>query len=449
MKFQELFTHTSCSETEARTYSALELYLNPGSPSGWSSHREGISTVYNPDFYTGNGAEKPRRLQILDFPFFVVDRQELEIFEANPSAHLRQFFSQTDDTDEAAHLRVILHPDALRQLPIKRKPDGIIQAYLTVATRTVLTTYEHAPIFLKLDYPGIIGRCPRRLDRPQLHTSTFFSQTFDEWWDLGLFSDAFGYLPESFAMLWKFDADEDAVGLIGREFTPRPLVNDRRICIPFFALPSCNQACPDEPSLLTQIIRLNTSTTVTSRDVFLQITGLIFEAIQSLFAWGQTSDRTLTKYRLIHDCHGQNLLLELDEQGKPRRVIFRDFQHIYPVVYDDSASVDSLVGHNPFAKILNLLMDPDYVPCKLSQLIDHKLGKYVIEQLVDEFCAHFDCDRDMLITEIRSQFLTLLGELHTLLPKDRWYRRSDGMEYDQYGRIRLVKGEGTPLLRDF
>ncbi len=184
------------------------------------------------------------------------------------------------------------------------------------------------------------------------------------------------------------------------------------------------------------------------RNVFLHITRLIFEAVQSLFAWGQTSNGTLTKYRLMHDCHGQNLLLELDGKGMPCRIIFRDFQHMYPVVFDDSASVDGLVDRNPFVKILDLRMEPDYVPRKLSQLIDHKLGVYVIQRLIDEFCAHFECRRDMLIADIRSQFRTLLRELHVLLPKDRWYRRSDGMEYDKRGRIRLVQGEGVPLLRE-
>ncbi len=334
MKLQQLFTHATCSEAEAHRYSTLELYLDPGSPSGWSSHREGISDAYNPDFYTGNGTGKHRGLRHLDFPFFVVNRKELDMFEANPSAHLRRFFSQADDEDEAAHWRVILHPDALKQLPITRIPDGFVHAYLTVATRTVLTAYENTPIFLKLDYPGIIGRCPRRLDLPQLYTSTFFSQTLDEWSEAGFLSETFGYLPESFGMLWKFNANQAAIGIIGREFVSRPHVDKHRICIPFFALPSHDYAGPDEPSLLTQIIQLNSSTSVKPHDIFLHITRLIFKAIQSLFAWGRTSDGTLTKYRLIHDCHGQNLLLELDGQGMPDRIIFRDFQHMYPVVFD-------------------------------------------------------------------------------------------------------------------
>ncbi len=446
MKLYQLLMPTTCPETEARNYSALELYLNPGSPSGWSSHRKGISALYNPDFYSGNGSGQRRELQAPDFPFFLLDRQELDIFEAHPSPHLRRFFIQQAGT--AKQFRVALHPDALKQLSIARPPDGMVQAYLTVATRTVLTAEGDTPIFLKFDYPGIIGRCPRRLGVAELHTSAFFSRTFDEWSKAGFFSKAFGYLPESLGLLWKFDPDQEAVGLIGREFLPRPFVKERRIRIPFFSLASRDRANPDEPSLLTQIVHLNSSASMTACDVFLQITGLIFQAIHSLFAWERTPDGGLTKYRLAHDCHAQNILLELDSKGMPCRIIFRDFQHMYPVVFDDSAGMEGLLDRNPFAKILDLRMEPDYVPRKLSQLVDHKLGEYVIHPLIDEFCAHFGSRRESLIDEIRKQFHSQLGELHALLPQDRWYRCSDGMGYDRRGRIRLVQGEGIPLLRE-
>lgn len=447
MKLHQLFIQATCPEEEAHTYSALELYLGLGSPSGWSSHRKGISTAYNPDYYNGNGTGEHQTLRLLDFPFFMVNRQELNTFVANPSAHLLRFFSYV--IPETTQMRVILHPDALKQLPIIRKPDGMIHAYLTVATRTVLTAYDHAPLFLKLDYPGIIGRCPRRLDLPQLHTSTFFSHTLDEWSQAGFLSKTFGYLPESVGLLWKFAANQPAVGLIGREFVPRPHVNEHRFCIPFFALPSHDRAHPDEPSLLTQIIRLTTSTSRMPRDVFLHITALIFEAIRSLFQLGQSPNGNAPgKFRVVHDCHAQNVLLELNREGMPCRIVFRDFQHFYPVIFDDSSGVGTLVDRNPFCKILDLRTEPDYVQRKISQLIDHKLSMYTIRPLIDDFCENFECDRNILLGQVRHQFHTILAELHAILPKGRWYRRSDGMEYDQRGRIRLVQGEGMPLLRE-
>ena len=118
------------------------------------------------------------------------------------------------------------------------------------------------------------------------------------------------------------------------------------------------------------------------------------------------------------------------------------------MILDDEEHSAELVDQNPFAKILDICKEPGYVPRKISQLIDHKLGMYVIKQLVNEICANFECRQEGIIAQIRSQFREILVDLHGVLPKGTWYRRSDGMEYDALGRIRLVQGEGSPLLRE-
>jgi hypothetical protein len=236
--------------------------------------------------------------------------------------------------------------------------------------------------------------------------------------------------------------------MIGRETQVRPLLDERSIYIPFFALPTEDCSSPQDPTLLTQIICAHATGSVTPGDVLLHITGLIFEALGSLFERRPMAGASETdKFRVVHDCHGQNILLELDATGYPRRIVFRDFQHMYPVVLDEGDRADYLQAQNPFCKMLDTQQDPEHVRRKISQLVDCKLGVYVIERLVDDFAATFDCDRDDVIANIRQQFQDRLGLICEILPEGVWYRRSDGIELDEHGRIRLEQGPGKPLLR--
>lgn len=269
MELEYLLSCSGYTADWAQTYAELEIYLNPGSLSGWTSHRPGISERLNPDYYIKTAAASPQRLDPLSFPWYRPAEEYLCTLSANPSSQMRQFL-KLQSADEG--LGIIIHPDAPKKLPINREPDGYIQAYLTGSTRTVLTTTEN-PVFLKLDYPGIIGRCPRRLEFPQLYQDTYFSNRFDEWSKAGLLTQQFGYLPETIGVAWKLDGGKAVVGMIGREAVPRPEIEPRGIYIPFFALPARDVSRPEDSSLLTQIIRRHTSTAITPQDVFLQIIG--------------------------------------------------------------------------------------------------------------------------------------------------------------------------------
>lgn len=428
----------------AQTYAELEIYLNPGSLSGWTSHRPGISERFNPDYYIKTASLSRQRLDPLNFPWYRPVEEYLCLLSANPSPQMWQLLKQGADHG----LGLVIHPDAQKKVPIKPEPREYIPAYLTGSTRTVLTATDN-PVFLKLDYPGMIGRCPRRLEFPQLYQGTYFSNRFDKWSEAGLLAQQFGYLPETIGIAWKLDGGKAVVGMIGREAVPRPEMEPRGVYIPFFALLARDVSRPEDSSLLTQIIRYNTSAAVTPRDVFLHITSLIFRALQSLFDRQRTPENTgIDKYRIVHDAHSQNILLELDPASHPRRIIFRDFEHVYPVILDESDNIDYLEEANPYCKILDFRQDPEYVTRKISQLIDTKLGRYVIQQLLNDFTTNFDCKQDDLIADIRTQFRTSLRVIHEVLPKGVSYRRSDGVEYDEQGRIWLVQGSGSPLLRE-
>jgi hypothetical protein len=121
-------------------------------------------------------------------------------------------------------------------------------------------------------------------------------------------------------MLWRSAAGDTDIGMIDRETQPRPILDKRRGYVPFFAaLTTADCSSRQDPKLLAQIMRTPTTGSVTPGDLFLHITGLIFEALGLLFERRRMlNHRLFDKFRLLHDCHGQNVLLELDRTGYPR-----------------------------------------------------------------------------------------------------------------------------------
>lgn len=445
MKLEHLLHSASSAEQWAQTFAWLEQYLNPGSPSGYSSHRVGISDEYNPDHHRQRGADLKLPPRPVHFPYYSVGQDDLQIMPANPSPELLRFLG--DSATPGLPVRFVAHPDELKMRPICRKQEGEVAAYLTASTRTVLAATGD-PLFLKLDYSGMIGRCPRRLDLPELCQSAFFSTRLDAWSQAHLLSPSFAFLPESIGILWKSGADGSDIGMIARETQPRPQLADRSIYVPFFALYTPDCSSPQDPTLLVQIIRAHTTSGVTPHDLILHMTGLIFEAVHALLKRQRSGDRQRDKFRNLADCHGQNLLLELDGAGYPRRVILRDLQHLYPLVLDDGDVVDYLDELNPFCKVLDMRREPGYVSQKASQLIDGKLGGYVIKPLLAEFAAHFGGTGAKITADVRAQFRHKLGLACEILPQGVWYRRTDGIELDARGRIRLEQGQGAPVLRE-
>ncbi len=426
----------------AKRYAQCELYLNPGSPSGYSKVKEGISEPFNPMNYLPKPRAYYRRIEPLNFPWYWVDRSNLDYLEANPSSEMLEFLGKAQDGDNNK-LKFVIHADAKDRLLPGHKPNGWTPAYLTAATRTVITASSH-PLFLKLHYDKMIGRCPRRLEQLDLQQSLFYSARFDEWSKAGLLSKTFAFLPETVGLLWR--TDNDTIGLIGREFIPRPAVEGQHIMIPFFALPTKDRGCRESPTLLTQIISWNSSAGCNPQDVFFHITRLIFESLQSLFARQERpGNNGADKCRLLHDSHAQNLLLEMDNKGYPQRVIFRDLSHLYPIVLDESDRID-FVQENLYGKVLDIRQNPGYTVKKMSQLIDCKLGVYVIKPLIANFATSFGYRRKDIVAEVRTQFRQVLGPICDVLPRGLWFQRK-GSDYDEHGRTILEEGKGLPLLR--
>jgi len=89
---------------------------------------------------------------------------------------------------------------------------------------------------------------------------------------------------------------------------------------------------------------------------------------------------------------------------------------MYPVVLDEADRVDYLADKNPCCRVLDIRQEPGYVYKKISQLVDCKLGVYVIKRLVDEFTVSFECSQEDIIADVRGQFREKLGLIYEILP---------------------------------
>lgn len=235
-------------------------------------------------------------------------RERISVFEADPSNSLRQHYVRPDGVLFAVHPETwsssgIDHLDELRALP-RGEP---IRVAPTASTRTVFTAGDGGdvpPHFLKLHYPRRISRFNRRLRRKNIHNSVKGSSDL-----ANVCLDRFAYLPD--VLGYTFGNGGNPWGFLVREATPRPIVNDRFL-IPCFALYAGDLKHAGHPPLLVQMIeRLGVEPESFVVDEIM---------IPILECWA----KVVRERGILLECHAQNVLLEIDGNFRPLRIVHRD-----------------------------------------------------------------------------------------------------------------------------
>lgn len=239
-------------------------------------------------------------------PTFLVPKSEVHVIRADPDPKLERAFVQTDG------VFVPIHPDirddpAIPFLPaVTRYPAGrSFGVQPTASTRTVLVGDPPGPFFLKLHLPRRISRFVRRLRWVSVQFSVMISADLREFR-----CEGFGYLPETIGIAIGDRAT--GWGAVVREWQPRPALDSDRILIPAFALFGHDRRRPTDPQLLKQLIDRHQADPLTF------VTDIIVGPL--IRQWCQA-------YRergIIFGSHAQNVLMELDLDYRPTRLIHRD-----------------------------------------------------------------------------------------------------------------------------
>jgi len=238
-----------------------------------------------------------------DLPSFLVPRERCSIFLADPSKNLRTTYDR--DT-----IPFRFHPELLginddQFIELKRCKEGkAIPVVPTSSTRTVLSLAV-PPHFIKLHLPKRISRFNRRLRTSSVEYSVSISRDLEK-----VTFNQFAYLPETIGIAYDRNG---GFGFLVREISPRPLEQDRFL-IPYFSLYSQDTKKSGDKPLLVQMIDLRGE----------DPTSFVLEKILSplIRAWCVV----LKERGILLESHGQNVLLEIDHDLNPNRVVHRDFQ---------------------------------------------------------------------------------------------------------------------------
>lgn len=351
MKIEYLTQHLE----DPRTFLYLERYVTEG------------SRTYSPFAHQSEGDPKYHPASDTDsfeIPCLKIPKEKIIIYLDNPNAKLLTNYIQKDVVLFPVHPEIFEDDNIAFVKELRKYPSTSIWVAPTASTRTVMTmakTKHLSPHFIKLHYPRRISRFIRRLRTNNIQNSIETSK------DLREFAPPkFGFLPETIGMA--YGSDPEAWGFIIREMIPRPVREEKHFLIPLFALYSQDLKNPEDVPFLVQLIQ------------FLHEDPLTFTLNHIMKPIIQIWCTALRERGILFEMHGQNLLLELDTQFFPSRMIYRDLD-----VYVDQEIRKKHQLHMHFPKSHLITSDRESIfSLKYDAFIGHHLFDY-LASLLDQF----------------------------------------------------------------
>jgi hypothetical protein len=314
-------------------------------------------------------------------PFAFVRKETVEIFESNPSRNVRDLVFGDD------MVRFFSHPESVSEFKNIGMFNNFYRAVPTSSTRTVLLP-DKENLMIKLHLNKKVSRFIRRLSRNSIEHSVLVSCELEIAANSSGCPNSFAFLPESLGV-----AAQNGCGFLVREFIPRPTAGKQRFLVPFFALYSKDTRNPDDDFLLSQLINRSKS------DPLKYFTKFILEPFLGGWAY------IFLNYGILLEAHGQNTLLEIDQNFLPTRIVHRDFQSlpIDPVIRKEKNL------KNDFRK--HIIGTEDY-PLRIEQslIFDHFIGDYLFNSFSAFFESEFNISSDVFAKTVQSVFRKYIPE---------------------------------------
>ncbi len=317
----------------------------------------------------------------------------------------------------------------------------VLSTYVTptASTRSVIVLDDKQPLHcLKLHCPAQISRFNRKLDARDIAKSVNTSRELDRAAaHEASFPAVFGYLPESIGV--SIGEGEEAWGFLLREMTPRPPAppNANRTLLPLFSLYSLDtkDTNPDKRLLLVDLIEKSN----------LPPTEFILDKVMLpiVESWCFMA-RDLG---LLTQAHGQNLLLEVGEDGIPTRVIFRDLS----TYMDRQARLDRGLSNSGFP-LPGETTDPEHVLPSSSEaqkgyyslVYDSFVGHHLFDYIAKAMSENYGVEKETLQAACKEKFKECFPRADHYLPAQVYYYSKDCT--DGYTQTITNTGE-TPAWR--
>jgi hypothetical protein len=265
--------------------------------------------------------------------------------------------------------KIYVHPDLAGFYPnldIQRTEQVVIP---TSSSRTVKLCGQ--PFYLKLCYPGRIGRVTRELDERHIYSSLDVTECFDR---LAIHKDAsekFAFMPERGGILYS-NGDDIKIGIVIRSQIAVGKNTDKIFSfIPGFSLFSTDRDCPSDESLLLQLIREKCTG---GGEVDYVLNEFCYPLIDIFF-------NCVILEGIVPEMHSQNILLGFDKTWNLVSIVLRDLES-----HDKDITLMQRLGKpgKPRSYPFKCIEYSQYnYAIKHSFMFDHKLGEYFILKILE------------------------------------------------------------------
>ena len=284
----------------------LDRYRNEGTRT-YSRHAEysEADARYRPD----------SRHSSFELPSFRVPSQEMNVYRANPPLGIMDRYLDGD------HVLFFVHPQVLetqggdpyvqRTLSIGL-PAPPVSVSPTSSTRT-LVVQGHRPLHaLKVHFPFRVSRYGRRMRDEVVEQAVALSAELEG--GISALDGSFGFLREVLGVSHR-NLDPDAAraenwGFLVRDLRPFPQAGSEGKLVPGFSLYGRDFFDPDLPPVLYQLMGARDPASYVLEGIMLPI----------VRHWVGCFRR----FGFILEPHGQNVLLEIGDDGRVERIVHRD-----------------------------------------------------------------------------------------------------------------------------
>ena len=337
-------------------------------------------------------------------PVVLVPKNKVQVHLANPSSDLLKKFVRPEAISFCIH-PAILGDTEVPQMQdlIKMQPDTPLTATPTASSRTmVIIDPTVSPYYIKAHCPYKISRFVRTLGPKVIQHSILVTRELDQ-----ICHPKFAILPETIGCSVEGDSEKNGWGFIVRELTPRPYVQGQRRLIPCFSMYGKDANHPDEPPLLVKMIEQSGQ-----NPKKYVLNNVMFPIIECF----------ITAYKergILMESHGQNTLLEVDENFNITRVVHRDFDE------EIDANVRRKLGLDVdgFMKTQVIDQPTDIEPKGSVQSIifDKSVGLLHLDYLAKTMQEYYGIPPEALQKECQKFFQKLLPDHAKYFPSEVYY----------------------------
>lgn len=378
-----------------------ERYRNKGTRT-YSNHASYSEAVEN---YRPDSENEKFAVKLLN-----LSPEYLNIYLANPSESLLTQYIGQNNVQFCVHPQMmdcnIDDPYLSHYLPLSEQVDNLM-VMPSASTRTLFAIDATNPHAVKLHFPFKVSRYTRKMRDEVIEQAINVSLELEK--GINKMSTDFAFLREVIGISFKESNTANAItansirgenwGFVVRDMQPFPLVAEKRVLIPGFALYGEDYFDPNIRPLLYDLIGSDDPLTFVLDKIMLPI---VRHWIESFRHFGY-----------LIEPHGQNVLIELDQGYHIKRIVHRDLSVGIDMRRrrDIGLSSDNLNDYNRMEE-----------GAFHSIAYDRFMGNHFFNRIVDCCIAKFPQLTKLDFTQAcQREFTDKFPEYRTYFPKNVWY----------------------------